>query len=100
MDYKTCWEVMRCGRESDGVNVGELGVCAAAVTNKYDGVNDGVYGGRFCWAIAGTLCEGEVQGAYAKKLKYCLDCEFLRRVHEEQGRFFILTPKNAEDALK
>ena len=28
-----------------------------------------------CWEIAGTLCKGEVQGEYAKKIKDCAECE-------------------------
>jgi hypothetical protein len=49
-----------------------------------DGIHDGVNGGRCCWALAGTLCGGEVQGTFAKKLAACFDCEFYRRVHREQ----------------
>ena len=28
-----------------------------------------------CWEIAGTFCRGKVQGAFAKKLKGCQECE-------------------------
>ena len=28
-----------------------------------------------CWAVAGTLCNGEVQGGYAKKIMDCRKCE-------------------------
>ena len=93
MVKQNCWEVMKCGRQMKGKNVKELGVCPAAVSNKYDGINDGMYGGRFCWAIAGTLCGGEIQGTYATKLKNCLNCKFLKKVDSEQGRHFFLTPK-------
>ncbi len=94
MKRQNCWEVMNCGREPGGKNVEELSVCPAALTNKYDGVNNGTFGGRICWVISGTLCAGEVQGTYAKKLINCLYCNFLKKVNEEEGRFFVLKPKS------
>jgi len=96
MERKNCWEVKKCGREPSGENVEKLGVCPAALPNEYNGVNKGKHAGRFCWAVAGTLCEGEVQGTYAKKLMGCLGCEFLKQVNEEEGRNFILTPQKAK----
>jgi hypothetical protein len=59
-------------REPDGKKTRELGACPAAAETKLDGVNDGKNGGRSCWAIAGTLSEGETQGTYAQKLGNCL----------------------------
>lgn len=97
VEKSNCWEIMKCGRQKDGENVKNLGLCTAALSSEYDGVNKGKHGGRFCWVITGTLCNGEVQGTYAKKLNSCLDCMFLKQVIEEQGRFFILTPKQAKD---
>jgi two-component system, NtrC family, sensor histidine kinase HydH len=32
------------------------------------------YGKLRCWSIAGTLCHGEVQGVFAKKLGDCREC--------------------------
>jgi len=100
MERKNCWEIKRCGRESGGDNVKVLGVCPASLPSEYDGINKGQKGGRFCWVIAGTFCKGEVQGTYAKKLKNCLICEFLKQVNEEEGRDFILTPRDAKDKSK
>jgi hypothetical protein len=87
-----CWEFKECGRELNGTNVDELGVCPAALTGKFDGVNDGECGGRFCWAVTDTLRNGKTQGTFADKLKHCLQCDFLQFVHQEQGRDFVLTP--------
>ena len=84
---------MKCGRQIEGKNVEKNGVCPAASTNKHDGINNGKYGGRFCWAVAGTLCGGKIQGTYATKLKNCLNCKFLKKVDQEEGRHFILAPK-------
>jgi len=90
-----CWEFKQCGREPGGANTQALGVCPAALPSAYDGANRGLHGGRFCWAVAGTLCGGRVQGTFAKKFKTCLDCEFLKHVQEVRGRFFILLPEIA-----
>ena len=96
MERLNCWEVMGCGRQSGGEKVKELGVCPATLPGKYDGVNEGKHGGRFCWVMVGTLCGGEVQGTYAKKVKDCLNCKFFKQVDEEEGRFLILTPTDAK----
>jgi hypothetical protein len=98
MERRDCWEIKTCGREPGGGNVVELGVCPAALPNQYSGVNGGRHAGRFCWAVAGTLCGGKAQGTYAMKLLNCLDCEFLKQVHEDEGREFVLTPRKAERA--
>jgi len=91
MERKNCWEVMKCGREPDGNQVDDLGVCSAALPSEYDGMNGGVYAGRFCWSVAGTLCGGKIQGTFADKLMSCLDCEFLKKVNNCEGRYFTLT---------
>ncbi|UCD66691.1 MAG: hypothetical protein JSW69_03455 [Deltaproteobacteria bacterium] len=95
MKPKNCWEVMKCGREPNGKNE-NLGICPAALPNKFDGVNNGRLAGRFCWAFAGTFCKGEVLGTIAKKINNCLDCAFFQRVNEEEGDKFILTQEEAE----
>ena len=85
-EKQNCWEHKRCGREPGGVKVRELGVCTAAVEQRYDGINDGDNGGRFCWKIAGTLCANQVQGSWADKMNYCVKCGFFMMVKKEQGR--------------
>lgn len=81
---KNCWEYKQCGREPEGKLVPEYGVCPAAVETKLDGVNGGKNAGRSCWAIAGTLCDGKVQGTYAMKEHSCPDCDFYKLVAEEE----------------
>jgi hypothetical protein len=83
-----CWECKKCGREPGGKKIGELGVCPAALEILKEGVNQGRCAGRCCWRVAGTLCEGQVQGTYAKKLKTCVECEFFKQVQEEEGPGF------------
>ena len=82
---QNCWKFKNCGREHEGGNVMELGECPAASAVSADGLNNGVNGGRCCWAIAGTLCEGEVQGTYAEKMMNCMDCDFYLHVYKEEG---------------
>lgn len=88
MDPKNCWEVKKCGRRPGGENVDELGVCPAATDASKEGVNRGTCAGRYCWRIAGTLCEKKVQGSYAKKLESCINCDFFKQVQEECGVMF------------
>ncbi|PIS38337.1 MAG: hypothetical protein CO150_02630 [Nitrospirae bacterium CG_4_9_14_3_um_filter_53_35] len=97
MERKNCWEMKECGRQPGGANIEMMGTCPAALPNEYDHTNRGKYAGRFCWAVTGTLCGGQIQGTFARKMKDCLHCEFLKRVHEEEGRFFILTPNMIKD---
>ncbi len=92
MERKNCWEVKKCGRQEGGEKVEELGQCVAASSSDYDGVNNGTLGGRFCWRLAGTLCGGKPQGTAAQKLFNCLACEFFKRVIQEEGQSFKLSP--------
>lgn len=80
-----CWQVKKCGREPGGLKVAEFGICPAAAETVLDGTNSGKNAGRACWAIAGTLCGGKIQGSYAMKLSNCLQCEFYRQVAAEEG---------------
>jgi hypothetical protein len=81
-----CWEFKGCGREPGGKAIAALGVCPAASRSEIHGINHGKAGGRACWAIAGTLCGGVVQGTFAQKLGSCMKCEFYRAVVREEGR--------------
>ena len=59
-----CWEFMKCGRDKD----------ATAKCPAYP------HFGRICWAVAGTFCEGKVQGTFAQKYEDCRKCDFYRMV--------------------
>lgn len=58
-----CWEYMKCGRERD----------ATIKCPAYP------HFGRICWVVAGTDCEGKVQGTFAQKFEDCRKCEFYQK---------------------
>ena len=72
-----CWEIENCGREKGGPKVDELGECIAS--------KEGL--GHSCWAIAGTLCGGTVQGTIAQKIGYCSDCEVHQLYNRSLGKY-------------
>jgi tRNA A-37 threonylcarbamoyl transferase component Bud32 len=80
-----CWEFMRCEREPGGKKAESLGICPAAGDQSFKGINDGDCGGRFCWAVSGTFCNGQPQGTFAEKRASCMECEFYKQVREEEG---------------
>jgi hypothetical protein len=47
-------------------------------------VHEGKNAGRACWAIAGSLCGGKIQGTYAQKLFNCWRCDFMNNVKKEE----------------
>ena len=91
MKQRNCWEIKVCGREPGGHNAKKLGVCPAALPNKYDGVNNGKCGGRFCWIVNGTVGKTTAD-KYAKHLWECIECDTLRQIKIDEKRNFILLP--------
>jgi len=61
-----CWEFMQCGRD-----VNEEIKCPS-----YPNF------GRVCWAVAGTLCAGKIQGTFAQKINDCRNCRFYKMVNK------------------
>lgn len=76
---------MQCGREPEGINVGEKGVCPAATCEIFDAINQGKKGGRICWLVAGTFCDGVPRGTFAEKKNACRNCTFYRQVQAEEA---------------
>ena len=99
MGKSNCWEFMKCGRQPGGEKTDELGVCPASVESRTDGMNSGKMGGRSCWVISGTFCNGEVQGEFASKMLTCIECKFYRKVTHEEGLNFQ-SAKKILDKLK
>ena len=80
-----CWEYKKCGREPGGDKVSELGICPASIAETANGINNGINGGRICWAIVGTMCDGSIQGAFTEKCGTCLNCDFMKLVRKQEG---------------
>ncbi len=96
MSRQNCWEYKKCGREPGGAREHERGLCPAALETRTDGINGGKNGGRVCWAVAGTLCGGEVQGSFCQKLGNCMRCDFFDKVLFEEGGNYA----HSKDILK
>ncbi|HEB50514.1 MAG TPA: sensor histidine kinase [Desulfobulbus sp.] len=63
-----CWELMRCGRDKD----------ASLKCPAYP------HFGRICWVVAGTFCEGKIQGTFAQKSEDCKKCRFYQLVAKKE----------------
>jgi two-component system NtrC family sensor kinase len=64
-----CWEYMKCGRDKDAT------MKCPAYSNF----------GRVCWVVAGTFCEGKVQGTFAQKYEDCRKCDFYQMLKKQRG---------------
>lgn len=84
-----CWEAKQCGRQKGGGKVREKGFCPAAAEERLNGIHGGKNAGRSCWVVAGTLCQGEVQGSFAKKFENCEKCDFYLQVQKEEFPAFV-----------
>lgn len=79
-----CWEFKKCGREVGGVRAEQLGVCPVATATEFSGTNRGKNAGRYCWRVAGTFCEGKVEGLFAAGLMSCALCNFYKLVQDTE----------------
>ncbi len=84
MKKLNCWEFNQCGREPGGSNAQEHGACPASIEKRLDGVHGGKNGGRACWVVEGTLCDGKKQGSFSKKYDHCMSCDFCKMVKDEE----------------
>jgi hypothetical protein len=85
MSKKNCWEFKKCGRGRNGSNAEERGICPATTEKTLNGVHGGVMAGRSCWVVAGSMCDGELQGTFAQKYGDCKKCDFYQAVKQEEG---------------
>jgi len=81
-----CWEFKKCGRQPGGPKAEELGVCPVTTHAELAGAHGGINAGRACWVVAGSLCGGKIQGAFAQKLGNCWSCDFMNRVKAEEDK--------------
>jgi len=91
MEKLNCWEFTKCGRQSGGENVNEYGICPASTTKKLNGVHGGINAGRACWVVGGTMCDGKLQETFPKKYESCMECDFYKKVKDEEASHFQLS---------
>ena len=58
---KPCWTLLQCPKETREK-------CPAWEFKA----------GHFCWCISGTICQGEVQKSWQKKMRICRRCEIFK----------------------
>ncbi len=71
-----CWEVKQCGEKER---------CAAFHAKSLDGFLGGINGGRACFFIIGTRCNGKLQETMEEKELTCNPCNFFHRLKREHG---------------
>lgn len=87
-NLQNCWEFKKCERMIGGKNCNTFGMCPSSINVEFDGTNRGKNGGRYCWRIAGTLCDGKIQGTFASKGESCIECDFFKKVVSEEKNNF------------
>lgn len=97
MAKKNCWDIKKCGRQQGGENVQTMGTCPAAVSNDFDGVNYGEFGGRFCWAIKDACSGGKPSANRVARLKNCINCMVFKVIQDEEGNGFVMMPSAHKD---
>ncbi len=88
---KNCWEFKNCGRQPGGEHIRDLGICPAATETRLNGIHGGKNAGRACWVVAGTFCNGQIQGTFAHKYRNCDICDFYQAARKEEGTGFMLS---------
>lgn len=84
MKKQNCWEFKKCGREPGGLKNAEYGICPTSTNLKFDKINSGKNGGRYCFVLAGTFCNEKIQCMFAQKLQSCFDCDFFMIIQTEE----------------
>lgn len=90
MKKLNCWQIKHCGKEPGGEKAAASGTCPAATEPFFDGINNGVNAGRYCWRIENTECRREVMLAPRANATACSQCEVLIQVIREEGSSFRL----------
>lgn len=86
-----CWEFTKCGRQPGGEKNGELGICTVTTEKATHGINNGINGGRACWAVRKKMNGNAAPCSCATHLKKenCLLCEFYAIVRREESGNFV-----------
>ena len=73
---KNCWEIRNCELHKNGRLTLIFGECVASLENM----------GHSCWMLAGTFCDGQIQGTAAQKEKKCRNCNVYQQYHRAEGQ--------------
>jgi hypothetical protein len=86
-----CWDFNNCGREHGGRNVEKYGKCHSIQYKSFNGINGGLFGGRYCWHITGTYQDREptCKTLLKKNIESCDYCDFYLLVKKEEGENFV-----------
>jgi rubrerythrin len=95
-----CWEFKMCGRQPGGIHEGDCGSCPVTSEKGLDGVHGGIAAGRACWAVAGTMCRGKVQGTFAREIEQCEECDFYQKIRREENSSFLSSEELLSKAKK
>ena len=85
-----CWEYMLCGNGPEQSDECFLN-CPVPLKMSLDGIHGGKNGGRACWAVLHTTCNGKVQDTFQKKYNMCGRCDFYNIVKKQQGDSLLPT---------
>jgi hypothetical protein len=80
-----CWEFMKCGKGPSGNGNSKAGICPVATETSANALNGGSNGGRICWIVSETCCNGKVKCSDLHRTSSCFSCEFRYKVTMEEG---------------
>lgn len=86
---KNCWELRGCELQHNGKLRRQFGECPAAKLKM----------GHSCWVVAGTFCDGGIQGTASEKLATCMKCKVYKKYNRLNGaeKDFIRTSSPEEE---
>ncbi|MCI5212553.1 MAG: hypothetical protein D3910_28050 [Candidatus Electrothrix sp. ATG2] len=88
--HLNCWEFMDCGREPNGKNVSQYGVCQVAIETTLNGVHNGKNGGRCCWIIVEYSPNNSDLPFCTGTAHECINCDFYKKVFNPKA--LLATP--------
>lgn len=88
---RNCWEFKKCNYGPGGDKAYKRGMCVVAMETRLNGIHGGTNGGRACWVVENTNCEADRDTNFAQKYVSCMQCDFYRRVKEQEGEDLVST---------
>lgn len=76
---------MKCGKGPSENGNSKSSICPIATNTSAHALNGGINGGRICWIIAETCCNGEIKCSDLHRKDSCFQCEFRYKVTAVEG---------------